>query len=44
VMVTSSPVLGVLSGGSAQVSVSFKGLSGRPRIDDVYIDPWARCC
>jgi hypothetical protein len=40
VMLTSSPVLGVLSGGSAQVSVIFKELSGSPRIDDVYIDPW----
>lgn len=40
VMVTLSPVLSVLSGGSAKVSVSFTGLSGRPRIDDVFIDPW----
>jgi hypothetical protein len=40
VMVTLSPVLGVLSGGSARVSLRFTGLSGSPRIDDVFIDPW----
>ena len=40
VMVTLSPVLAVLSGGTARVSVCFTGLSGRPRIDDVFIDPW----
>ena len=44
VMLTASPVLGVLSGGSARVSIRFTALSGSPRIDDVYIDPWARCC
>ena len=44
VMLTLSPVLAVLSGGTARVSVRFTSLSGRPRIDDVYIDPWARCC
>ncbi len=42
IMPTSAPVLGVLSGGSAQVSLRFTGLSGQPRIDDVFIDPWAR--
>jgi hypothetical protein len=42
VMVTLSPVLAVLSGGTARVSVSFTGLSGHPRIDDVFIDPWGR--
>lgn len=40
VMVTLSPVLAVLSGGTARVSVRFTGLSGSPRIDDVFIDPW----
>jgi hypothetical protein len=33
-------VLAVLSGGTARVSVRFTGLSGSPRIDDVFIDPW----
>lgn len=42
VMLTSSAVLGALSGGSAQVSLTVTGLSGSPRIDDVFIDPWAR--
>jgi hypothetical protein len=42
VMLTSSAVLGVLSGGSAQVSLSFTALSGSPQIDDVFVDPWGR--
>jgi hypothetical protein len=40
VMVTLSAVLGALSGGTAQVSLTFVGLSGDPRIDDVFIDPY----
>jgi hypothetical protein len=42
VMLTSSPALGASSGGAAQVSVSFTGLSGSPRVDDVFVDPWSR--
>jgi len=42
VMLTSAAVLGALSGGTAQVSVIVTALSGSPRIDDVYIDPWCR--
>lgn len=42
VMPTSAPVLGALSGGTAQVSLRVTGLSGSPRIDDVFIDPWGR--
>lgn len=42
VMLTSSPVLAASSGGTAQVSVTFTNLSGSPRIDDVFIDPWSR--
>ena len=42
VMLTSAAVLGALSGGTAQVSVTVTALSGTPRIDDVFIDPWAR--
>jgi hypothetical protein len=41
-MLTSSAVLGALSGGTARVSLTFTGLSGSPRIDDVFIDPWSR--
>lgn len=41
-MVTTSAVLGALSGGTAQVSVAFTALSGNPQIDDVFIDPWGR--
>jgi hypothetical protein len=39
-MLTTSAVLGLLSGGTAQVSVAFTALSGDPQIDDVFIDPW----
>ena len=42
VMLTSSAVLGALSGGTAEVSLIVTSLSGSPRIDDVFIDPWAR--
>jgi hypothetical protein len=42
VMLTGSAVLGALSGGTAQVSLTFTGLSGSPQIDDVFIDPWGR--
>jgi hypothetical protein len=40
VMLTSSAVLGALSGGTAEVSLRFTALSGNPQIDDVFIDPW----
>ena len=30
------------SGGTAQVSLAFTGLSGSPRVDDVFVDPWSR--
>ena len=42
VMVTSSAVLGALSGGTTQVSLALTGLSGDPQIDDVFIDPWSQ--
>ena len=40
VMVTATAVLSALSGGTAQVSVTVTALTGRVRIDDVFIDPW----
>jgi hypothetical protein len=42
VMVTDSSVAGLLSGGSAAVSVRVTALSGDPQVDDVFIDPWNR--
>jgi hypothetical protein len=42
VLLTNSPVLAASSGGAAQVSVAFTGLSGSPRVDDVFVDPWSR--
>ena len=40
VMLTSSPVLGLLSSGTAEVSLTFTSLSGDPQIDDVFVDPY----
>ena len=42
VTVTSSPVLATASGGTAEVSVRLTGVTGNPRVDDVFIDPWNR--
>ena len=42
VTLTESAVLGASSGGTAQVSVGFTSLSGSPRVDDVFVDPWSR--
>jgi hypothetical protein len=42
VMVTDWGVLAASSGGTSQVSLAFAGLSGAPRIDDVFVDPWSR--
>lgn len=42
VIVTESPVLALLSGGTAQISLRLTGLSGDPQVDDVFIDPWNR--
>jgi hypothetical protein len=42
VMLTSSALLGALSGGTAQVSVRVTAVDGAPRVDDVFIDPWNR--
>jgi hypothetical protein len=42
VMATESPLLGLLSGGTAQVSLELTTVLGDPQIDDVFIDPWNR--
>lgn len=42
VMLTSAAVVAAVSDGVAQVSLRVRALSGDPRIDDVYIDPWCR--
>jgi hypothetical protein len=42
VMLTGSAVLAALSDGVAQVSLRIQALTGDPRIDDVYVDPWCR--
>ena len=42
VIVTTATAVATASGGTAQASVRLTGLSGRPRVDDVFIDPWNR--
>jgi hypothetical protein len=42
VMLTEAPLYGLLSGGTAQVSLQLTALTGDPQIDDVFIDPWNR--
>jgi hypothetical protein len=42
VLITSAPVLGLLSGGTAEISLELTGLTGSPQVDDVFIDPWNR--
>lgn len=42
VLVTSAPLLALVSGGTAQVSLELTGLTGSPQVDDVFVDPWGR--
>jgi hypothetical protein len=42
VMITTSAVLAATSNGVAQVSLQLNALSGDPRVDDVFVDPWNR--
>ncbi|MFZ0040782.1 MAG: hypothetical protein WAK93_05710 [Solirubrobacteraceae bacterium] len=42
VFTTRSKLVGLLSGGSAQVSIKLTALSGQSQVDDVFIDPWFR--
>lgn len=42
VIVTEAPLLGLLSGGTAQVSLQLTAVLGDPQVDDVFIDPWNR--
>jgi hypothetical protein len=42
VILTGSLLTGLLSGGTAQVSVRLTAISGNPQVDDVFIDPWHR--
>jgi hypothetical protein len=39
-MATEGAILGVLTGGSANVKLMVTGLTGNPQVDDVFIDPW----
>ncbi len=41
-MLTESPLFGLLSGGSANVSLKLTTVLGDPQVDDVFVDPWNR--
>lgn len=41
-MLTSAALPAALAGGTTQVSLQLTTLTGRPRVDDVFIDPWNR--
>jgi hypothetical protein len=40
--ITTSPLWGLLAGGTAQVKLQFTALLGSPTVDDVFVDPWQR--
>lgn len=42
VMLTTSPVVGALSNGIAQVSLRITSVIGDPQVDDVFVDPFNR--
>lgn len=42
VMVTGSLLGGLLSGGTADVSILLTGLTGTVQVDDMFVDPWVR--
>lgn len=42
IMMTGAALAGAFSGGTASVSLRIVALTGDPRVDDVYIDPWNR--
>ena len=42
VMLTNSAVIAAASAGTANVSLRFTAVTGHPRVDDVFIDPWNR--
>jgi hypothetical protein len=39
---TNGAIFGLLSGGTANVTLRITALTGKPSIDDVFIDPWNR--
>lgn len=42
IMQTGAVILGRNSGGMVQAAIRVTGVSGRPNVDNVYIDPWNR--
>lgn len=42
IMTSDSLVGGLLSGGTAKVSILLTGLTGHVQVDDVFVDPWGR--
>jgi hypothetical protein len=42
IMLSGATLLGPLSGGTVQARIRISALSGHPRVDDVFVDPWRR--
>ena len=43
-MLTGSAIAGAAAGGSANVRLQFTAGGGTVQVDDVYVDPFSRCC
>jgi len=43
-MLTGSAIPSLLHGGTADISLKFTANGGTVQVDDVYVDPWGRCC
>ena len=43
-MLTASAIPGLVNGGTANVSLRFTSNGGTVQVDDVFVDPWGRCC
>jgi hypothetical protein len=43
-LLTGSAIPGALGGGTANVQLQFTAVGGDAEIDDVFVDPWGRCC
>ena len=43
-MATGSAIPGLSNGGTANVSLRFSANGGTVQVDDVFVDPWGRCC
>jgi hypothetical protein len=43
-LATGAAIAAALSGGTANLAIRFQAAGGTAQIDDVYVDPYGRCC